>query len=328
MSATASPGPILERPSPRDFDDLSRLSARRTELDVAPESPSIQYLFSARELLLAVRPHQWIKNALVLLASIASGAILHPAGLVAAVIATVAFCAASAATYLMNDLADVDADKLHPTKQLRPIAAGTLSVADAQTTTVILGGLAFGLAAGLGAVFVAVLLGYLAMTTAYSKILKHIPFVDVVTVAAGFVLRVVAGGIAVSVGVSVWLLAAVAAAAMLISLGKRHAEVGRLGVDAGGHRAVLDWYIPVRTRTLMIATHAIAVAAVGIWFAISFALALAFAGTVIVALILERFRRLVLAGEVDDPVRVVSHDRPIAAASLVLGAGMLAGVLL
>lgn len=276
--------------------------------------------------MLAVRPHQWIKNALVLLVPVVAGSLVHLVALLATLIATSAFCAASATTYLVNDLTDLDADKLHPTKQLRPIASGTLSTSDAGVATVVLGCTALALAATLGGSFVVILIGYLALTTAYSKRLKHLPVIDVITLAAGFVLRVAAGAMAVRSGVSIWLLAAVAAGAVLISVGKRHAEVGRLGIDAGAHRVVLDWYRPAVTRPMMIGSEFAAVAAVGIWWATTFGFTIAVAASTVVALILERFRRLVLGGHVDDPVRVISHDRPIAAASLVLGVVMLAGV--
>lgn len=192
----------------------------------------------------------------------------------------------------------------------------------------IIGSVAFGLAIELGWPFVVLLTGYWAMTTAYSNRLKHLPVVDVITLAAGFVLRVGAGAMTVRAGVSIWLLAAVAAGAVLISLGKRHAEVGRLGDDAGEHRAVLHWYRPARTRPMMIGSEIVAVGAVEVWFATTFGLTVAIVATAIVATALERFRRLVLAGHVDDPVRVISHDRPIAAASVVLGVLMIASVIL
>ena len=329
---SSAPGTVLDRPTVIGPDVASSTDwpptppAGRTLVDDGPPPRPVPYRFSPRELLLAVRPHQWVKNALVLVAPIATGAIIHPAALVAAIIAVTAFCAASAATYLVNDLADIDADKHHPTKQLRPIAAGTLSVPDARTAAIVAGCLTFGLAAGLGWIFVGVLVVYLVKTTVYSKRLKHIPVVDVATVAVGFVLRVVAGAVAVGVGVSVWLLVAVWAGAVLISLGKRHAEVGRLGADAGDHRAVLAWYRPARTRAMMIITQIVAVTAIAMWFLVTFGAVLAPVATSAVAMILGRFRRLVLAGDVDDPVRVISHDRPIAAASIALGAVMLAGM--
>ncbi len=295
---------------------------------VAPHAPQfVQRPFSIRELFLAVRPHQWIKNSLVLVAPIVTGAIVHPGALLAAVAAAAAFCAASAATYLVNDIADVESDKLHPTKQLRPVASGTLSVRHARIAAAAIGLLGFGLAVGLGWSFVAVFAVYLVMTTTYSMWLKHVPVVDVATVAIGFVLRVIAGAVAVGVGVSGWLLAAVWAAAVLISVGKRHAEVSRLGLDAGNHRAVLDWYRPARTATMMGVAQVGAVAAVGMWFVTTFWLTIAAVATVAVVMILERFRRLVLVGDVDDPVQVISHDRPIAMACVALGVVMVAGML-
>jgi len=327
MSITTAPDTVLDDPRTESAIPPTPPTTQ-TAVATPPAPRPVSQRFSLRELFLAVRPHQWVKNALVLVAPIVTGAIVHPAAMLAALIATAAFCAASAATYLVNDIADVDADKLHPTKQLRPIAAGTLSIRHARIAAVVIGCLAFGLAVDLGWLFLTVLAVYLAKTTLYSKRLKHIPVVDIATVAIGFVLRVVAGAVAVGVGVSIWLLAAVWAGAVLISLGKRHAEVGRLGVDAGNHRAVLDWYRPARTTTMMIATQVIAVATVGMWFLTTFGITVAVIATVTVAMILERFRCLVLAGDVDDPVQVISHDCPIAIASVALGIILLVGVLL
>ena len=186
----------------------------------------------------------------------------------------------------------------------------------------------FGLAIDLGWLFVGLLAVNLAKTTLYSNRLKRIPVVDVATVAVGFVLRVVAGAVAVGVGVSIWLLVSVWAGAVLISLGKRHAEVGRLGAGAGDHRAVLDWYRPTRTTAMMIVTEVAAIAAVGMWFLATFGTTTAAAATVTVTIILERFRRLVLAGHVDDPVHVISYDRPIALATVALSLVMIARVFL
>lgn len=324
---TPTSDPVLDEPG-TDATSPPTPPATRTALAAQSAPHPIPQRFSPRELFLAVRPNQWIKNSLVLVASIVTGVIIHPAALLAALVATVAFCAASAATYLVNDIADVDADKLHPTKQLRPIAAGTLSIRHAGIAAVAVGLLAFGLAVELGWLFVGVLAVYLAKTTLYSHWLKRVPVIDVATVAAGFVLRLVAGGVAVGVGVSVWLLAAVWAGAVLISLGKRHAEVGRLGAGAGEHRAVLEWYRPTRTAAMMIVTELAAIGVVGMWFLGTFGLTVAIVATLAVAMILERFRRLVLAGDVDDPVQVISHDRPIALASVALGIVMVAGLLL
>jgi len=324
MSITTDADPVLHNPPIDAIYPPIAWSALAT----LPNPRPARQRFSPREGWLAVRPHQWVKNSLVLVSPIVTGVVLHPAALLAAVIATAAFCAASAATYLVNDIADIDADKLHPTKQLRPIAAGTLSIRHAQIAAFAIGCLSFGLAIDLGWLFVGLLAVYLAKTTLYSNRLKRIPAVDVATVAVGFVLRVVAGAVAVGVGVSIWLLVSVWAGAVLISLGKRHAEVGRLGAGAGDHRAVLDWYRPTRTTAMMIVTEVAAITAVGMWFLATFGTTTAAAATVTVTIIFERFRRLVLAGHVDDPVHVISHDRPIALATVALSLVMIAGVFL
>jgi len=145
-----------------------------------------------RALLVTARPRQWIKNLLVLAVPAAAGALDDGGVIGATALAFVAFCLASAGTYLLNDVADRDADRLHPVKRRRPVAAGELSTATATPTAAALlaGACVVGWLAdpGLGAVVAA----YVALTTAYSRGLKHVAIFDIATVASGFFLRAVA----------------------------------------------------------------------------------------------------------------------------------------
>ena len=173
------------------------------------------------------RPAQWTKNLLVFAAPVAAGVITQRQVALDTALAFVAFCGASAGTYLLNDARDVHTDRNHPTKRLRPVASGQISVATAYVVGVALlvGSVALGMAVApaLGWTIV----GYLALTTAYSFGLKSVAVVELVVVAAGFVLRAVAGAAATGVPLSQWFLLVTSAGALLMVTAKREAELAR-----------------------------------------------------------------------------------------------------
>jgi len=195
----------------------------------------------ALALLASLRPRQWVKNLFVFAGVIFSQQMLTPLAWTA-LGAFAIFCGLSGAIYLFNDVADAKRDRLHPSKRLRPIASGELS----RTTASIVGALLLAgcLAAALriGAAFGLVALGYAALLTAYSVWLKHIVILDVLTVAAGFVLRAVAGAVAVDVEISGWLLICTILIALFLALGKRRHEYRSLARDAAAHRPILAEY--------------------------------------------------------------------------------------
>jgi 4-hydroxybenzoate polyprenyltransferase len=198
---------------------------------------------SARALLNALRPRQWTKNGLLFIALAFTLNLQETGLLMRSVGAFACFCALSSAGYLLNDVVDVEADRTHPTKRLRPIAAGQLSVG-------LAAGLGVALALGglLGAFSINVLLGMLALaygllTAVYSLTLKHIVLLDIFGIAGGFVLRAAAGAVAINVPISPWLYIATLLGALLIALGKRRTELETLGVEAAvGHRRNLQSY--------------------------------------------------------------------------------------
>ncbi len=188
------------------------------------------------------RPKQWAKNVLVFAAPGAAGVLTHGAPLLRTLAAFVAFCFAATGTYAWNDALDVEADRAHPTKCNRPIATGAISVPAAQ----LFGNVCLALAIVIGflvntnlGVTIAV---YVALTLAYTVRLKHELVLDLVAVAAGFVLRTVAGGAAAEVRISTWFLIVAGAGSLFIVTGKRGAEVALLGAEAGGHRKTLSGY--------------------------------------------------------------------------------------
>jgi len=193
----------------------------------------------------SLRPAQWAKNAFVLAPVVFAHRLEEGGPLVAAALAFAAFCAASSAVYLLNDLADREEDRRHPVKRNRPIASGALSVGVAATTAAALALGAVALALYLGTAFLAVLGGYLALMVAYTLRLKTIVILDVMSLAAGFVLRVLGGGAAVEVEVSGWLLLTTTFVALFLGFSKRRHELGLLAESAAEQRRVLDHYSPV-----------------------------------------------------------------------------------
>jgi decaprenyl-phosphate phosphoribosyltransferase len=195
-------------------------------------------------LLAEARPKQWIKNLLVFAAPGAAGALGRRADLVPSIGAFVCFCLAASGTYYLNDAADVEADRHHPKKQHRPIAAGEipLPLARAIGIGLILAGvgIAFAIEWHLGVVVAA----YVTVTTLYSLWLKHQPIFDVVGVAAGFVLRAIAGGTAASVPISNWFFIVASFGSLFMVVGKRRAEATELGDEATATRRALSGYPP------------------------------------------------------------------------------------
>lgn len=188
------------------------------------------------------RPKQWLKNVLVFAAPGAAGVLDEGNNLALTVLAFVSFCFAASGIYIWNDLLDVDADRRHPTKRNRPIASGELSVGVARAAGVVFPVVALVLAGLTGRwQTVAVVGTYIVITLAYTIRLKHVPVVDVVTVAAGFVLRAAAGAVAVDVPMSNWFVLCITFGSLFIVVGKRYAELNELG-DAAGTRATLETY--------------------------------------------------------------------------------------
>ncbi len=173
-----------------------------------------------------LRPHQWIKNALFVPAALVfSRHLTEPAYLARTAIALAAFCLISGAVYTFNDVRDVEADRLHPTKRHRPIAAGELSERAALTWAAALAVIALGACLAVRWQLAAITAIYLVQNIAYSVGLKRIAFVDVLLIASGFLLRVLAGAVAIDVPASEWLLLCTGLLAVFFGFGKRAHEL-------------------------------------------------------------------------------------------------------
>lgn len=214
----------------------------------------------------SLRPRQWVKNLLVFVAPAAAGTLSHGATVGRAFAAFAIFSAVASGMYLVNDVLDAEADRLHPEKRHRPVAAGHISIAHA----LALGGLL--VAAGLvGSWFVAgwrllvVMVVYGCISAAYSLWIKYVAVVELASVASGFVLRAIAGGVAAHVPLSDWFLAVTSFSAAFIVTGKRFAEHKRLGDDRESHRPVLREYTPSFLQSTLTLTATAAVTTYCLW---------------------------------------------------------------
>ena len=203
-----------------------------------------------------MRPKQWTKNLLVVAAPLAAGKLFERGVFGPTLLAFLAFCAVASAVYAVNDCADRVADRAHPRKRHRPVAAGELSVRAALIGAALL--LVVGVALGLAAdpALAELLLAYAALQVAYALWLKHEPVIDLAIVTAGFLMRAVAGGLAADLPISQWFLLVAGFGSLFIVSGKRYSELHTLGSEAGTRRSLVRY-----TDTYLRFTWSIAAAA-------------------------------------------------------------------
>jgi 4-hydroxybenzoate polyprenyltransferase len=209
----------------------------------------------------ALRPLQWSKSSLVFAALLFDRRIFDGESLLRCLGAALIFCAVSSAMYLINDLRDIHQDRLHPRKQLRPIAAGEVSPHGARRLAILLLVAALAATIGVRPAFIGIVVGYIALMVAYSYGLKRLVILDVFAIAAGFVLRAAGGAVAIGVPASPWLYVCTALGALMIGFGKRRNELVTLQHVAGQHRANLDQYsVPMLDQILSIVSAATLIA--------------------------------------------------------------------
>jgi 4-hydroxybenzoate polyprenyltransferase len=189
-----------------------------------------------------MRPKQWLKNGLLFFGLVYARELTDPESVLRALIGFAAFCCISSAGYIFNDLRDLELDRLHPTKRYRPIAAGVVSRPLAGALALVLLLLAAGLAISLGTAFVGTCIAYVIITASYSLWWKHVVLLDVFGISAGFVVRVVAGAVAVDVPISPWLYVCTILGSLVIALGKRRSELGDEAYEVLAHRPALEHY--------------------------------------------------------------------------------------
>lgn len=198
----------------------------------------------AVSLVISLRPSQWTKNLIVFAGLIFGQRLLDPTAILYSGAAFAVFCALSGVVYLINDIADREADRQHPLKRLRPIAAGEVPVSVAMTVALVLGTVALGAAFLLRPEFGIIAAAYVGLLALYSGPLKHVVIIDVLTIAIGFVLRAAAGAIVIAEPVSHWLLIVTILLALFLALSKRRHELVLLADGATSHRRILQEYSP------------------------------------------------------------------------------------
>ena len=197
-----------------------------------------------RLLAISLRPEQWTKNLLLFAGLIFGGRLLDLQAVLLAIASFTIFCGLSGSVYLLNDVMDRDADRLHPLKRTRPIAAGDLASRAALWAAAIITAASLAGAFLVGVAFGAVAAGYALLLLLYSAVLKHVVIIDALTIAGGFVLRATAGALAVQVPIGEWLLICTTLLALFIALSKRRHELLLLGDAAVDHRRILEEYSP------------------------------------------------------------------------------------
>ena len=212
----------------------------------------------------AMRPRQWVKNVLVLAAPVAAGRLFELPVLINSAWAFLAFSLISASIYLINDVRDVEADRLHPKKRYRPIAAGELSPTTAWILALVTLIAALAISYWVSILLGAVITFYWALQVAYSYFLKNQPIIDLAMVAAGFLLRAVAGGVASNLPLSQWFLLVASFGSLFMVAGKRYSELKELGTEAKT-RASLARYTKSYLREVWSVSIAIVIMSYSLW---------------------------------------------------------------
>ena len=297
-----------------------------------PEAPVQARASLVRGLVRQARPKQWVKNVLVLAAPAAAGVLDSASALLQVAVAVVAFCLAASGTYYLNDLLDVEADRRHPVKRFRPIAAGVVPLVLARVLAVLLmvGGVSVGFLAG-GWQLPVVVLAYVALTTSYSSYLKHIAAVDIVAVAAGFVLRALGGAAAVDVPVSRWFFIVASLGSLFMVAGKRKAELRSLAGGASGVRSTHATYSADYLSYVEATASGAALVAYCLW---AFERQADVQGSVPFfvlsiapfALGILRYALLVDGGAGEEPEELVLQDRTLLVCAMALAALLLLGL--
>jgi decaprenyl-phosphate phosphoribosyltransferase len=284
--------------------------------DVRPvpteQAPRRTVVGVAAGLVRTARPRQWLKNVLVLAAPFGAGRLSDGPVLLSALVAFVAFCLAASAIYLINDAKDVEADRAHPTKRNRPIAAGIVPVPLALATggVLLLAGLGVGLTQNWR--LLVVIAVYEAVQLGYCFGLKHEPVIDLCIVASGFLLRAIAGGVAAGVPMSQWFLLATAFGSLFMVSGKRYAEIRLYETTGAEIRASLRKYSSSYLRFVWATSVAIVITMYGLWAFDLHQLSRSEWSVVsivpfVVALL--RYAVDVDGGKAGEPEEIVLHDR-------------------
>ena len=225
----------------------------------------IAHRSTAWGLLRSARPKQWTKNILVLAAPAAAGVLGNRTVLVHAALAIVSFVLVASGLYFINDLADRNLDRRHPTKRHRPIAAGVVSGRIASAAAAVLLTCGLGVGALVGWRFAVVLVTYAVLTTSYAAVLKRVAVIDIAVVASGYIIRAIAGGVATNVPVSQWFLIVVSFGSLFVVAGKRHGEHLDMGLARAEARPTLGVYPLAYLRYVWMMSSGVTITAYCLW---------------------------------------------------------------
>jgi len=201
-----------------------------------------------------LRPRQWTKNLLLFAALVFARQLFEPGAVVLATLGFIAFCLASSSVYVVNDLVDAEQDRRHPEKRFRPVASGAVTPARAGVLAVALTIAALSLSYAINPTFLTAVIVYIGMTHLYSFRGKNIVVLDILLVAFGFVIRAIAGALAIQVPISDWFILCTAFVALFLTVSKRKAELVALKGDASYTRPVLEKYTPTTLNSFIATT--------------------------------------------------------------------------
>jgi 4-hydroxybenzoate polyprenyltransferase len=271
----------------------------------------------ATAVLALLRPYQWLKNGVVLAPLVFAHKLFDPDAVRLALTALLACCALSSAAYVLNDLLDREADRAHPTKRLRPLAAGEIGPGEGVLVLGVVTLLGLAICAAISTAMAVLGTAYLALQYAYSTLLKRIVILDVIAVAVGFILRAYMGGVAIAVAVSPWLVLITFLLSVFLSLARRRQELAVLGESAAGHRRVLAEYsLPLLDQMISSITAATLVAYMiySVSPDVTEKLGTHSFHLTVPVVVFGMFRYLYLIhrrGEGDDPARLLVTDGPL-----------------
>jgi 4-hydroxybenzoate polyprenyltransferase len=197
-----------------------------------------------RNLFITLRPQQWVKNFVLFAGLIFSQNLDKPELILKSVAGFALFCLLSSSVYIFNDIMDIESDRKHPLKSSRPIASGKISLSTATLLFIVFALIALGLSFMLNPIFALAALGYFVLNLLYSVYLKNVVIIDVMCIAAGFVIRAVAGAVIIGVEISAWLVVCTILLALFLGFGKRRHELWLLENQATDHRKILSEYSP------------------------------------------------------------------------------------
>lgn len=281
------------------------------------------------ELLRLLRPVHWIKNVFVFAALIFSRQLLGPLDEMLLDVARVigafwSFSLASSAMYVLNDIVDRRTDSIHPERRHRPIAAGRVAVSNALIMAAACAVLSLMIAFALSGKLAAIVLAYMGLTVLYSVALKRVMIVDCIVIAIGFVLRAVAGAVAIEVSISPWLVICTFALCLFLAFSKRRGEIAQLQENSEAFRKTLGEYTPELLAHMLDVTSVLAVACF-LLYAMDYRTKELFGTnnlvytTPLVLYCIFRFSALTQKGVYSDPVRLILHDRPFQIGMLLWG---------